>query len=109
MEASSAAWATRCSNLGGAVFASVGKKPSVAMPSPPKTNTAVVRITPRMNLPTAPPARLFWPGRALLDQARSLSVPDGSSLSEEQSDLEQNRSIFALPLPPFLEQLPRQI
>src|SRR3984957_634018 len=109
MEASSAPWATRCSNLGGAVFASVGKKPNVAKPSPPKTKTAAVIVTPRMNLRMGPPGRLFWPGRPPLDQVRSLSVPDASGRSREQSDMQWNRSIFAVPLSQSLEQLPRQI
>jgi hypothetical protein len=33
----------------------VGKKPNMAKPSPLKTKTAALIITPRTNLPTVPP------------------------------------------------------
>src|ERR1700677_2697237 len=88
MEASSAPLAKRCSSLGGAVFALVGKKPNMAKASPPKTKKTTVIITPRTNLPTGPPVRLLWQGCALLGQTRNLTAPDGSSCSGEQFDLE---------------------
>src|ERR1700683_847074 len=55
IEASTAPLAMRCSRCGGATFALVGRKPSMAMPRPPRMRTRRVTITPRMNLPMKPP------------------------------------------------------
>src|SRR5262245_39160497 len=48
MDASRAVIARRRSNCGGATFAEVGIRPSIAIPRPPKPRSSMVTITPRM-------------------------------------------------------------
>src|SRR5690349_1795327 len=48
MDASRAVMAIRRSNCGGATFAAVGIRPSIAIPRPPKPSSSMVTITPRM-------------------------------------------------------------
>src|SRR5579864_2486617 len=51
--------ANRRSMCGGSTFAAVGKKPSMAKPSPPRMTTSSVTITPTANFPMSPSGRFI--------------------------------------------------
>src|ERR1039458_5350480 len=60
MEASTAPIAKQRCLAGDATLGAVGKKPSIAKPSPPRMSTRSVTITPSVNFPMDPPDGLLW-------------------------------------------------